>query len=31
MADTPTSIFEAYACMDANYWKEVVRSEMNSI
>ena len=29
--DTPTSISDAYACPDANYWKEAVRSEMDSI
>ncbi|KAK1669265.1 hypothetical protein QYE76_057424 [Lolium multiflorum] len=29
--DTPTSISEAYASQDADYWKEVVRSEMDSI
>src|SRR3954464_11140031 len=29
--DTPTSISEAYASPDADYWKEVVHSEMNSI
>ncbi|KAK1666515.1 hypothetical protein QYE76_054674 [Lolium multiflorum] len=29
--DTPTSISEAYASLDADYWKEVVRSEMDSI
>ncbi|KAK1697095.1 hypothetical protein QYE76_013792 [Lolium multiflorum] len=29
--DTPTSISEAYASQDADYWKEAVRSEMNSI
>ncbi|KAK1626503.1 hypothetical protein QYE76_000818 [Lolium multiflorum] len=31
MDDTPTSISEAYASQDADYWKEVVRSEMDSI
>ena len=29
--DTPTSISEAYASPDADYWKEAVHSEMNSI
>ena len=29
--DTPTSISEAYASTDADYWKEAVRSEMDSI
>ncbi|KAK1664896.1 hypothetical protein QYE76_053055 [Lolium multiflorum] len=29
--DTPTSISEAYASLDADYWKEAVRSEMDSI
>ncbi|KAK1601274.1 hypothetical protein QYE76_017228, partial [Lolium multiflorum] len=29
--DTPTSISEAYASQDADYWKEAVRSEMDSI
>ncbi|KAK1619091.1 hypothetical protein QYE76_024608 [Lolium multiflorum] len=29
--DTPTSILEAYASLDADYWKEAVRSEMDSI
>jgi hypothetical protein len=29
--DTPTSILEAYASQDANYWKEAVHSEMDSI
>jgi hypothetical protein len=29
--DTPTSISKAYASQDADYWKEVVRSEMDSI
>nr|ABB47727.2 retrotransposon protein, putative, Ty1-copia subclass [Oryza sativa Japonica Group] len=29
--DTPKSISEAYASPDADYWKEVVRSEMDSI
>ena len=29
--DTPSSISEAYASEDANYWKEAVRSEMDSI
>jgi hypothetical protein len=27
----PTSISEAYASQDADYWKEDVRSEMDSI
>ena len=31
MDDTPTSISEAYASPDADYWKEAVRSEMDSI
>jgi hypothetical protein len=31
MDDTPTSITEAYASLDVDDWKEVVRSEMNSI
>ena len=31
MDDTPTSISEAYASPDAEYWKEAVRSEMDSI
>jgi hypothetical protein len=31
MDDTPTSITEAYASPDADDWKEVVRSEMDSI
>jgi hypothetical protein len=31
MDDTPTSITEAYASLDADDWKEVVRSEMDSI
>ena len=31
MDDTPTSISEAYASPDADYWKEAVRNEMNSI
>ena len=31
MDDTPTSISEAYASLDANYWKEAIRSEMDSI
>ena len=29
--DTPTSIAEAYASPDADDWKEVIRSEMDSI
>src|SRR3989337_2072355 len=29
--DTPSSISEAYASPDADYWKDVVRSEMDSI
>jgi hypothetical protein len=29
--DTPTSITEAYASPDADNWKEVVSSEMDSI
>jgi hypothetical protein len=29
--DTPTSISETYASQDAEYWKEAVRSEMDSI
>src|SRR3954471_4503661 len=29
--DTPNSISEAYASPDADYWKEAVRSEMDSI
>ena len=29
--DTPSSISEAYASPDADYWKEAVRSEMDSI
>src|SRR3954464_11514561 len=29
--DTPTSISAAYASPDADYWKEAVRSEMDSI
>nr|AAP53009.2 retrotransposon protein, putative, Ty1-copia subclass [Oryza sativa Japonica Group] len=31
MDDTPKSISEAYASPDADYWKEAVRSEMDSI
>ena len=31
MDDTPSSISEAYASLDADYWKEAVRSEMDSI
>jgi len=30
-ADTPTTIAEAYASPDADYWKDTVRSEMDSI
>jgi hypothetical protein len=29
--DTPETIAEAYSSPDANYWKEVVKSEMDSI
>jgi hypothetical protein len=29
--DTPTSISEAYASQDADYWKEAIHSEMYSI
>ena len=29
--DTPSSISEAYASLDADYWKEAVHSEMDSI
>ena len=29
--DTPSSISEAYASPDADYWKDAVRSEMDSI
>ena len=29
--DTASSILEAYASEDADYWKEAVRSEMDSI
>ena len=29
--DTPTSISEAYASPDAEYWKDAVRREMDSI
>ena len=29
--DTPSSISEAYASEDADYWKEAVRSKMDSI
>jgi hypothetical protein len=28
---TPTSILEAYASLDVDYWKEAVRSEIDSI
>jgi hypothetical protein len=31
MDDTPTYISEAYASPDADYWKDAVRSEMDSI
>ena len=31
MDDTPRTIEEAYSSPDANYWKEAVRSEMDSI
>nr|ABG22485.1 retrotransposon protein, putative, Ty1-copia subclass [Oryza sativa Japonica Group] len=31
MDDTPKSILEAYASPDADYWKEAIRSEMDSI
>ena len=31
MDDTPTSISGAYASPDADYWKDAVRSEMDSI
>ena len=31
MDDTPKTIEEAYSSPDANYWKEAVRSEMDSI
>ena len=31
VADTPTSIVEAYASPDEDDWKEVVRSEMDSL
>nr|CAE04807.2 OSJNBb0022P19.2 [Oryza sativa Japonica Group] len=31
MDDTPRTIEEAYSSLDANYWKEAVRSEMDSI
>ena len=31
MDGTPSSISEAYASLDADYWKEAVRSEMDSI
>ena len=31
MEDTPTTIVEAYSSPDADLWKEVVRSEMESI
>jgi hypothetical protein len=29
--DTPTTIAEAYSSFDTDLWKEVVKSEMNSI
>jgi hypothetical protein len=29
--DTPSTIEEAYASPDADYWKEAMRSEMDSI
>ena len=29
--DTPRTIEDAYSSPDAEYWKEAVRSEMNSI
>jgi hypothetical protein len=29
--DTPTTIAEAYALFDAEYWKDTVRSKMDSI
>ena len=29
--DTPTTILEALASRDADYWKEAVQSEMKSI
>ena len=31
MDDTPRTIKEAYSSPDADYWKEAVRSEMDSI
>ena len=31
MDDTPKTIEEAYLSLDANLWKEVVQSEMDSI
>ena len=31
MDDTPRTIEETYSSPDADYWKEAVRSEMNSI
>ena len=31
MDDTPRTIEEAYSSPDADYWKEAVRSEMDSI
>ena len=31
MDDTPRTFEEAYSSPDANYWKEVVRSEIDSI
>jgi hypothetical protein len=29
--DTPTSIVEAYTSLDAEYWKDIIRSEIDSI
>ena len=29
--DTPTTIAETYSSLDADLWKEVVQSEMDSI
>jgi hypothetical protein len=31
MDDTPTTIKEAFSSPDADYWKEAIRSEMDSI
>lgn len=31
MDDVPRTLSEAYASPDAEYWKEAVRSEMDSI